>query len=83
MAESLSVALAAHLGRTDAQSVVKAVSERVTREGITLQRAAVEDVRIAGILASEEIERALDPARYLGSTDTFIDRALASFRRRS
>ena len=80
MAEALSVALAAKLGRVDAQSAVKAASERALREGITLQRAAVEDTRIAGILSTEEIERALDPSRYLGSTDAFIDRALASFR---
>ena len=78
MAEALSVALATHLGRVDAQSVVKAVSERALREGITLQRAAVEDRRIAGVLSSDDIGRATNPSRYLGSNDAFIDRALAS-----
>jgi 3-carboxy-cis,cis-muconate cycloisomerase len=80
MAESLSVALAAKLGRVDAQSVVNAASERALREGITLQRAAAEDERISNTLSGEEIERALDPTRYLGSTDIYVDRALASFR---
>ena len=80
MAEALSVALAAHLGRVDAQSAVKAVSERALREAITLQRAAVEDARIAGVLSADEIAHALDPARHLGSTDALIDRALACFR---
>jgi 3-carboxy-cis,cis-muconate cycloisomerase len=83
MAEALSVALAGHIGRVHAQDAVKAASERAVREGITLQRAAVEHARIAGVLSSEEIERALDPARHLGSTDALIDRALASFREQS
>jgi 3-carboxy-cis,cis-muconate cycloisomerase len=81
MAESLSAALARQLGRVDAQSAVKAASERALREAITLQRAALEDSRISDILSDEEIERALDPAQYLGSTNDFIDLALQSFRR--
>ena len=80
MAEALAVALAPRLGRVDAQSAVKAASERALREGITLRRAAVEDARISRLLSSEEIELALDPSAYLGSTDAFIDRALASYR---
>ena len=80
MAEALAVTLAPRLGRVDAQSAVKTASERALREGITLRRAAVEDARISRLLSSEEIELALDPSRYLGSTDAFIDRALASYR---
>jgi 3-carboxy-cis,cis-muconate cycloisomerase len=80
MAESLSVALAQKLGRVDAQSAVKAASERAIRDGITLERAAVEDMRISDTLSNEEIARALDPMAYLGSADMYIDRALGSFR---
>jgi 3-carboxy-cis,cis-muconate cycloisomerase len=80
MAEALSVALSAQLSRVDAQNAAKAASERAMHKGITLQRAAAEDTRIAGILSAEEIERALDPTRHLGSTDTFIDLAIASYR---
>ena len=80
MAEALSVALTARLGRVDAQNAAKAASERAMHEGITLQRAVAEDTRIIGILSAEEIERALDPARHLGSTDAFIDLAIASYR---
>jgi len=80
MAEALSVAVAAHLGRIDAQTAVKPVSERALREGITLESAASEDARISATLSREELERALDPSQYLGSNDAFIDRALASYR---
>jgi 3-carboxy-cis,cis-muconate cycloisomerase len=83
MSEALSVALAAHLGRVEAQRAVKAASERALRDGITFQRAAIEDTQISETLSHDEIEHALDPAHYLGSTDAFIDRALASFRKRA
>ena len=73
MAESLTVAIAAKLGRHEAQRIVKAESERALRDGITLLEAAVEDTCTAGILSREEIEQALDPTRYLGSTNDMID----------
>ncbi|MBW8770975.1 MAG: 3-carboxy-cis,cis-muconate cycloisomerase [Gemmatimonadetes bacterium] len=78
MAEALSVALAPRLGRTEAQSVVKSASERALREGIPLQRAALDDARISSILSADDVNRALNPSRYLGSADAFINRALAS-----
>ena len=45
-----------------------------------LRQAALEEVHVQSILSPEEIDRALDPGAYLGSTDAFIDRALASYR---
>jgi 3-carboxy-cis,cis-muconate cycloisomerase len=82
MAEALTVAIAAKLGRHEAQRIVKAECERALRDGITLEEAAIEDTCTAGVLSREEIERALDPTQYLGSSDAFIDLALASFRER-
>jgi hypothetical protein len=35
---------------------------------------------VRAILSPEEIDRALDPSGYLGSTDAFIKRALAAYR---
>ncbi len=83
MAEALALALASRLGRVDAQSVVKAASERALREGITLQRAALEDTRIGGVLSPQEIEWALDPARHVGNSSEMIDFALEMFREQS
>jgi hypothetical protein len=34
---------------------------------------------VSALLAPDELARALDPAHYLGSTDIFIDRALAAY----
>ena len=80
MAESLSMALAARAGRVEAQRLVRALCDRVTAEGITLLEAARQDEQAAALLPPDEIERALDPARYLGSAELFIDRALDAFR---
>ncbi len=80
MAEALTVVIAARLGRQEAQRIVKAASERAMRDGITLREAAVEDPEIAAVLSPDEIGQALNPSRYLGSSDAFVERALWSYR---
>jgi 3-carboxy-cis,cis-muconate cycloisomerase len=83
MAEALSVALAARLGRVEAQGVVKAASERALRDGITLRQAALDDTRVTAVLSAHEIGWVLDPAQHLGSTSDLIDLALETFRGKS
>jgi 3-carboxy-cis,cis-muconate cycloisomerase len=80
MAEALSVALAARLGRVEAQGVVNAASERALRAGITLRQAALDDTRVTAVLSAHEIGWVLDPAQHLGSTSDLIDLALETFR---
>lgn len=80
MAESLTMALAPHLGRPEAQRIVKALCDRAASSGIHLRQVALEEVQVHTILSLEEIDRALDPGKYLGSTDAFIDQALAAYR---
>jgi 3-carboxy-cis,cis-muconate cycloisomerase len=80
MAESLTMALALHLGRPEAQRIVKALCDRAVRSGVHLRQVALEEVYIQTILSPEEIDGAFDPGAYLGSTDAFIDRALRSYR---
>jgi 3-carboxy-cis,cis-muconate cycloisomerase len=80
MAESLTMALAPHVGRPEAQRIVKALCDRAVSSGIHLRQAALEKVQVHTLLSLEEINRAFDPGEYLGSTDVFIDRALASYR---
>lgn len=79
MAESLTMALAPTLGRPDAQRLVKALCERAVTSGMHLRQAALADAQVREILSPEAIDQALDPASYLGSTDAFIDRSLASY----
>jgi 3-carboxy-cis,cis-muconate cycloisomerase len=79
MAESLTMALAPHIGRPAAQHLVQAICERATSSGMHLRLSALAEPQIRAILSPEKIDQALDPALYLGSTDAFIDRALASY----
>ena len=79
MAESLSMALAEHVGRPNAQRIVKELLVRVDVETSTLRDCVLADADIARLLSPEILERALDPARYLGATDAFIDGALAEY----
>ncbi|GAC1392760.1 MAG: 3-carboxy-cis,cis-muconate cycloisomerase [Ktedonobacteraceae bacterium] len=78
MAESLTMALAPHMGRPEAQHLVQAICDHAVKSGIHLRQAALAQVR--SILSVEEIDHALDPRGYLGSTDIFIDRTLAAYR---
>jgi 3-carboxy-cis,cis-muconate cycloisomerase len=80
MAESLSMALAAQVGKQEAHHIIQAASRRALAAGVDLREAALEDERVRAALSSEDLDRALDPSSYLGSTDTFIDRALDGYR---
>ena len=81
MAESLTMALALHVGRPEARRLVQALCEQAALSGSSLRQTAQADEQVCALLSSEEIDHALAPSRYLGSTDTFIDRALASYRK--
>ena len=81
MAESLTMTLAPRLGRSDAQRLVKATCEEAVRSGVNLRQTALADAQIRAILSPAEIEQATNPSAYLGSTDTFINRALAAYRK--
>jgi 3-carboxy-cis,cis-muconate cycloisomerase len=73
------MALAPHVGRPEAQHLVQAACSRAQAAGGTLRQAALADPHIYAILSADDIDRALDPAGYLGSADALIDRALESY----
>jgi 3-carboxy-cis,cis-muconate cycloisomerase len=80
MAESLSTALAAHVGRPEAMRLTSQVVEQAFHARMTLREAVSRDTRVSTLLSGDELDRALDPAAYLGSTNALIDRALRSWR---
>ena len=75
MAEALTMALAAHIGRPAAQKVVAEICRQAETAGRTVKEIAQSDPRIADRLRPEGLERALDPAAYLGSTDALIEKS--------
>jgi 3-carboxy-cis,cis-muconate cycloisomerase len=81
MAESLTMALAPHLGRSEAHRIVQTACNHVIESGGDLRQAALTDEQVRAIFSPQEIDRALDPSGYLGSADIFINRALEAYRK--
>ena len=81
LAESLMMALAPKIGRSEAHHRVEAASKLALASKRPLGEVAKAEPAIAGNLSAEEIDRALDPGRYLGSAEAMIDAALADARR--
>jgi 3-carboxy-cis,cis-muconate cycloisomerase len=79
MAEALTLALVAPLGRSTARQIVQEACGQARTAGSSLRQIAHDDPRISAALPPEAIDQALDPAAYLGCADILIDRALATF----
>jgi 3-carboxy-cis,cis-muconate cycloisomerase len=82
LAEAVSTALGEHMGRGDAHDLVSAAARRATEGGRAFRDELLEDPAIREHLSDEEIDRALDPAAYLGAAGQFVDRALERHRER-
>lgn len=80
MAESVVGALGERVGRRRARELVDAACERALDAGTSLREQLTGDEAVSAELSEEEIERALDPAGYLGSAEAFTDRALSRYR---
>lgn len=79
MSESLTMTLAPHIGRPAAFRIVQSFCTQVMEKKGDLRQLALKDAQISTILSQKEIEQALDPIAYLGSTDSFIQRALTTY----
>ncbi len=78
VAEAVMMGLAPHLGRGEAHHVVKHACDTALAEGIPLADALAREQSVTAKLDRAAITRLTDPARYLGSTDAFIDRLLSA-----
>ncbi len=81
LAESLMMALAPKIGRSEAHHRVEAASKLARARKRPLSEVAQAEPAIAGNVTAEDLDRAIDPARYLGSADAMIEAALADARR--
>jgi 3-carboxy-cis,cis-muconate cycloisomerase len=80
LSEAVSTALADRLGRAQAKALVGEVARRGAEGGRSFRDELIAEERVE--LSAEEIDRALDPAGYLGSAEAFVDRALEAHSRR-
>lgn len=87
LAERVSAALAPHLGRVAAHEVVANACAEAAASGRALAHLVADRVATARpdlreVFATEELNRLLEPADYLGSSQVFIDRAVQAYRSR-
>ena len=80
VSEAVMMGLAPVLGRGEAHHVVKHACDIALSEKVGLADALQRDEAVASRLDRGAIERLIDPANYLGSTQGFIDRVIAAAR---
>jgi 3-carboxy-cis,cis-muconate cycloisomerase len=76
MSESVVARLAPSLGRTAAHKLLTKLGQDAAAGDTTLREQLVADPDVRRVLTEDEIDAAVDPAGWLGSADTLIDRAL-------
>jgi 3-carboxy-cis,cis-muconate cycloisomerase len=79
LAENMTTIAAEKIGRLEAHKLVEAASRRTFTNGSTLREEILAEPALREHLTPEEIDAALDPEQYLGSTEAFIDRALGLY----
>ena len=78
VSEAVMMGLAPVIGRGEAHHVVKHACDIALTEKVPLAEALQRDPTIANRLDRAAIEKLIDPANYLGSTQAFIDRVMAA-----
>lgn len=81
LAEAVMMGLAPVLGREAAHHAVKHACDRALAQGTGLAEALAQEPAVAARLDRAGIAALIDPAKYLGSTDAFIDRVFAMSQR--
>ena len=80
LAESVSMALARRIGRSEAHHLVEEAARRAVEGGQPFRDELLTDETISAELSGEEIERALAVDRYTGEAEAFVERALRRYR---
>jgi 3-carboxy-cis,cis-muconate cycloisomerase len=78
MTEHVATGLAGALGRVAAHDLVHRLSREAADTGRPLRAVLLADPTVRAQLGEADIDRLLDPGRYLGSAARFVDRALAA-----
>ena len=76
LAEAIQMALAPHIGRDAAHSLVAGACRRAVADGVHLRDILVRDPNVSRILDASALDRLFDPAGYLGECSAFVERAL-------
>ncbi len=76
-AENLSLALARHIGKDEAHSLIEKLCGYAHARRLHLKEAAYEDPLIGRFLPAREIDRLFNPEQSFGKDGAFIDRVLS------
>ena len=80
MAEAVSSALAARIGRSEAHGLVEAASRRAAMEGKHLRTVLEDTPALKQLFSREKLDEIFKPSNYLGSAQRMIDRVLDKFK---
>jgi 3-carboxy-cis,cis-muconate cycloisomerase len=78
MAEAVSSALAAKLGRQAAHELVESACRRAVEQGRNLSDELEQNTKLRAHLPAAELDRLFDPQNYLGMAEQFVERVLVA-----
>lgn len=78
LAEAVSAALAASLGRGAAHALVEEACKLAVKQRQPLHTVLEQDAQVTKYLTKADLQRLLDPANYLGASGVFVGRVLAA-----
>ncbi|MFZ1006562.1 MAG: 3-carboxy-cis,cis-muconate cycloisomerase [Candidatus Sulfotelmatobacter sp.] len=79
-AEAITMAMAAHIGKSAAHAFVDEASKKARESGKHLREVLAENPKVAQQLNSAELDRLFDPKNYLGTGGDWIDRVIDASR---
>ncbi len=80
MAEPVSLALAAHVGRAKAHEIIEAGCHTALETGRPLAEVLATHAEVSRLLGPGQVAQLLDPVHYCGEAAAFVDRVLAAHR---
>jgi adenylosuccinate lyase len=76
LSERVMFVLSDKLGKQTAHELVYEASMHGIENGVTLERALMENKKVRDALTAEELRAALDPTKYLGHAEAIVERVL-------
>lgn len=76
LAEAVSIALAQRIGRDAAHALVEQSCRRAVEQGAHLREVLGQNPQVSEQLSPRELDELLDPARYLGQAQRWVERAV-------
>jgi len=79
-AEAVTMALASHIGKSEAHTLVEAASQQARSSGKHLREVIGQTSAVTQHLKAADLDRLFAPANYLGAAEEFTDRVIAASR---